>query len=105
MIHSIKKVEYVEDYKLRLYFRNHRIIIVDLQKVLSTAKDMLLPLKDLEFFKKVKCEYGTIVWPNGADLCPNFLYSMGRPEKKFIRKVKRSHLARKSRMRSRPKVS
>lgn len=105
MIHSIKKVEYLDGYRLRLYFKNHRVMIVDLQKVVNTAKEMLLPLKDPQFFKKVKCEYGTVVWPNGADLCPNFLYSIGRLEKGVGRRVKKTPLAAKNRIRSKSKIS
>ena len=105
MIHSIKKVEYLEGYKLRLYFKTHRVMIVDLQQVVKEAKEMLLPLKDLEFFKKVKCEYGTIVWPNGADLCPNFLYSIGRLERSSRKKSTKSPVKSRVLNRRRDKVS
>jgi Protein of unknown function (DUF2442) len=38
------------------------------------------PFRDLEFFKSVKLDkkLGTIVWPNGADLCPDVLYMEGK---------------------------
>lgn len=34
-------------------------------------------LQDAAFFRKVKVDsnLGTIVWPNEADFCPDFLYS------------------------------
>ncbi len=105
MLYSIKKVEYLDGYKLRLYFKNKIVLIVDLRKIVNAAKDVLLPLKDLEFFKKVKCEYGTIVWPNGADLCPNFLHSIGVEEKKRNSRARRVPLPKKRSIRSRPKVS
>lgn len=78
MLHSIKKVEYISGYKLRLYFKNGKVKIFDMENRLKTAKNMFLPLKDMEFFKQVKCENGTIVWPNGVDLCPDVLYQKGK---------------------------
>jgi len=39
------------------------------------------PLKDPAYFGRVEVnrDVGTIVWPNGADLCPDVLYERSRP--------------------------
>lgn len=39
---------------------------------------MYEPLKDIEFFKKVRVdkELGTVLWPNEFDICPDSLYEM-----------------------------
>jgi hypothetical protein len=41
------------------------------------------PLEEIDFFKQVQVdpEAGTLVWPNGVDLCPDVLYSLatGKP--------------------------
>jgi hypothetical protein len=81
MLHTIKKVEYVEGYKLKLTFNNKKKKIVDLQD-LSKAKrhSVFYPFRNIEFFKSVKLDksYGTVVWPHGVDLCPDTLYMEGQ---------------------------
>ena len=86
MVHRIRKAQYLEEYKIQLSFDDQSVKIVDLEKMLKNAKNMLLPLKDVDYFKQVKCDGATIVWPNGVDLCPDVLYSMGKNVKKPIRK-------------------
>ena len=76
MLHAVKKVEYIKDYKLKLTFRNKDVKVVDLEKELWGP--MFEPLKDIEYFKKVKTDGHTIVWPNEVDFCPDVLYEMGR---------------------------
>ena len=35
------------------------------------------PLETIAYFRRVKVdsEFGTLVWPNGVDFCPDVLYS------------------------------
>lgn len=66
----------------------------DMENRLRSAKNMFLPLRDIEFFKKVKCEDGTIVWPNGVDLCPDVLYKCS----KDIPKERKNKINRKNRI-------
>ncbi|MCL2512942.1 MAG: DUF2442 domain-containing protein [Oscillospiraceae bacterium] len=37
------------------------------------------PLRNKEFFTAVKAEYGTVVWPNDIDYCPDTLYEESTP--------------------------
>jgi hypothetical protein len=76
--HTIKKVEYIDGYKLKLTFDDRRVKVVDLFGMLRKAKNMLPPLKDLDYFKRVSCDGTTVVWPNGVDLCPDVLYETGK---------------------------
>lgn len=78
MLHTIKKVEHLEGYKLKLHFNDRSIRIVDLESMLKHAKNMFIPLQDLDYFKTVACDGTTIYWPNGVDLCPDVLYKMGK---------------------------
>ncbi len=80
----IKKVEYVEGYKLKLTFNDKKQKIVDLQKYKNMGPETVFyPFRDLKFFKSVIVdkETETIVWPNGVDLCPDALYMMGKDVK------------------------
>lgn len=82
MLHKVKKVEYLNGYKLKLKFNDQKIKIVDFSDWLNDGKGYLIPLKDIEYFKKValdEFEY-TIIWPNGADFCPDVLYEIGKDE-------------------------
>lgn len=81
MLHTVKKVEYLEGYKLKLQFNNRQTKVVDLERMLKKAKNMLLPLKNIDYFKQVESDGITICWPNGVDLCPDVLYSMGQDVK------------------------
>ena len=82
MLHKIRKVKHLEDYRLELHFDDRCIKVVDLEKILKKAKNMFLPLKNIDYFKQVRCDGITINWPNGVDLCPDVLYSMGKSERR-----------------------
>ena len=78
----INKVEYIAEYKLKLLFGDKKTKIVDIEPLIKKSKKTFLPLKDLEYFKKVSLddnEYPlSICWPNGEDVCPDVLYEMGK---------------------------
>jgi len=77
MLHTVKKVEYYESYKLKITFDDGIAKIVDFEERLKNAKNMFLPLQEISYFKKVKTDGTTLIWPNGLDLCPDVLYEMG----------------------------
>jgi hypothetical protein len=87
-LHTVRKVQYLEDYKLELHFDDRSVKIVDLENMVKKAKNMFLPLKSMDYFKQVKCDGITISWPNGVDLCPDVLYKMGKEKPHFNRKTK-----------------
>ena len=74
MTPTLKAAEYVESYRLRLTFSDGKVGDIDLASELWG--EVFEPLKDLELFKSLKVdqELGTVVWPNGADFAPEFLY-------------------------------
>ena len=78
MDYHVKEAEYVSDFIVKLRFRDGTVGEVDLQAELTGP--MFEPLKNLEFFRqfRVHPEFHTLVWPNGADLAPEFLYERAR---------------------------
>lgn len=78
-MHKVKKVKYIEEYKLLLTFDDNKKKVVDLKSYLN--KGIFLPLKDKAFFQSVQLGGSTIVWPNEADFCPDVLYKIGKEVK------------------------
>ena len=74
MTPTLKSAEYLDCYRLRLSFSDGKTGSIDLASELWG--EIFEPLKDLDLFRsfKVDHELGTIVWPNGADFAPEFLY-------------------------------
>ncbi|MFI5334502.1 MAG: DUF2442 domain-containing protein [Chlamydiales bacterium] len=90
MSHTIKNVEYLDGYRVRLRFDNGLIKIVDLEPMLKKAKNMLVALREVAVFKRVKCDGISIYWPNGVDLCPDLLYTIGKDERQSQRQSRKS---------------
>jgi hypothetical protein len=76
MILHVTDAKHLKDYRIWLKFNDDAEGVVDLSKELWG--DMFEPLKDLSLFSQVKLdtELDTIVWPNGADLAPEFLHEL-----------------------------
>lgn len=76
-MHFVKDVKYISDYKLLITFEDNNKRLVDLETHLDG--EIFEPLKDIDYFKTVCVneEIDTIVWNNGADLSPDFLYEIG----------------------------
>lgn len=74
MFLHVVDAKYVNEYKIWIKFNNDEEGIVNLQNELEG--EMFEPLQNLETFKKfhIDPEIETIVWENGADLAPEFLY-------------------------------
>jgi len=70
----VTNARYVEGYKVEVSFNNGRKGIADLAEALKGP--VFEPLKNKNEFSTLSLdeELETIVWPNGADLAPEYIY-------------------------------
>ena len=80
MLKDVIDVELGGGYRLILTFEGDERREIDLGETISFT-GVFEPLKDAAYFQEVRVEpdVGTIIWPNGADLCPDVLYEKSRP--------------------------
>jgi len=69
----VNKATYFNDYKIELLFNDGRRGVADLSQILHGVFE---PLKDKLLFSRFKVdnELDTIIWENGADIAPEYLY-------------------------------
>jgi hypothetical protein len=74
MILHVTDARYIRDYQVELKFNDGKGGVADLRDSLNGP--MFEPLQDVNEFAKLKMDHEmqTIVWPNGADLAPEYLY-------------------------------
>jgi len=75
----VRDVAYASGYRLLLTFEDGSRRLVDLEQELDG--EIFEPLKDINYFRTVRLDpdLDTIVWENGADISPDFLYEAGVP--------------------------
>lgn len=74
----ISEVVPLEGFHLRLRLTDGSVIDRDVTDLLHGP--VFEPIRrDPALFKQVRVEGGTVVWPNGADLCPDVLIWDGPP--------------------------
>jgi len=68
---------YLDGYRLRVRFDEGATKIVDLHPHLDGP--LFEPLRDITYFKRFTVDHDvdTVVWENGADFAPEFLYEIG----------------------------
>jgi hypothetical protein len=74
----IRAVEALDGFCLRLTLTDGAIVVRDVSALMIGP--VFEPVKrDRENFRRARAEGGTVVWPNGADLCPDVLIWGGPP--------------------------
>ncbi|MFW6161860.1 MAG: DUF2442 domain-containing protein [Planctomycetota bacterium] len=77
MLPRVKAVRHVRDYILEVTFTDGVRGTIDFRERVVGRGGVFAPLEDIRFFGQVEVdpEAGTLVWPNGVDLCPDVLYN------------------------------
>ena len=75
---DVTNVQPLQGRRLQVSFSDGITAVLEMDQVLKRGYGgVFSPLLDEAYFVKVRVdsELGTIVWPNGADVCPDVLYS------------------------------
>ena len=91
MLRDIVAVQPLEEYRLHLRFDDGIEGSIDVKDLVEFT-GIFAPLQSREYFLQVKVnpEFGTICWPNNADLDPDVLYAKvtGQPLPDFEQMLK-----------------
>jgi hypothetical protein len=71
---SIIDASYLDDYKIALSFNNKKGIANLKDIIFTDHRAPFLMLRNENEFKQFNIEHETIVWKNGLDLAPEFLF-------------------------------
>ena len=76
MLPRIKTVRHLSEYLLEMDFTDGKSGLIDFRSRVVGRGGVFCPLEEVAFFKQVQVdsESGTLLWPNGVDLCPDVLY-------------------------------
>ncbi|MCX6843890.1 MAG: DUF2442 domain-containing protein [candidate division WOR-3 bacterium] len=88
-MHFVRKATLAGEYRLFITFEDGNERLVDLKSHLSG--EVFEPLNDLAYFQKFRVneDLDTVVWENGADFSPDFLYEIGEPVSEATRAADR----------------
>src|SRR5262245_935308 len=70
----VKDVQPLDDYTLRVTSTTDGQRDIDVTRYTDRGGIFAPVHDDLDFFRQVRVELGTVAWPNGADIDPDVLY-------------------------------
>ncbi|MGB0452956.1 MAG: hypothetical protein ACPGJV_04505 [Bacteriovoracaceae bacterium] len=68
----------IHDFSITCTLDNGERYKYEMDFIKSENHEMLLPLRDIHFFKKAYIEYGSLAWPNGYDIHVNTVIRDGK---------------------------
>jgi hypothetical protein len=80
MLLDVINFDFMGEYKVLLTFENGEKREFDCATLIDQKPFHVL--RDKNYFKRVKIEYGTLVWPDEIDIAPETLYICSTPYEK-----------------------
>jgi hypothetical protein len=69
--------EYLHDYLIRVRFSDGTECVLDLeQTIFGDHRPIFSVLRDQALFRRFRVDMDTLVWENGLDLAPEYLYEL-----------------------------
>jgi hypothetical protein len=68
MLTKIERAEYLRGYRVRLYFSDGTEGDYDFAWMKTASGEMVEPMKDLRYFRRLFAQAGALCWPNGYDM-------------------------------------
>lgn len=72
-LNKVVEVSAVQPFALKVRFSDGATGLHDCTALVASVGEMVAPLRDPDFFARVTLEYGAPTWPNGYDMCPDWL--------------------------------
>jgi len=72
LMNRVKEVFPLPDYRLDVVFRDGKRGVFDCNPY--RGYPCLSRIWDMDVFTKVVADHGTVMWPDGSDLCPDEVY-------------------------------
>ena len=73
----ITEARYIKDFQIEIVFNDNKKGVVDLKNIIENdSRSIFQELKDKTKFSQIRVDMDTIIWQNGLDLAPEFLYKM-----------------------------
>ncbi|WP_206605369.1 DUF2442 domain-containing protein [Methylosinus sporium] len=73
MPNEVVQIAAVGHYCIAVCFQDGASGLHDCSSLLREEGPMAIPFRDPDFFAKVRLEDGAPTWPNGYDMCPDWL--------------------------------
>ena len=81
----INKAQYSGGYNIHLVFNNGKEGVANLERtILEDKRPIFSKLKEKSVFKDFRVEHSTVIWSEGLDLAPEYLFYLAfKGEKEF----------------------